>query len=148
MAAGRKPDLRVITSQSGKSLMQLVSTTFYRWGRPLQGDGGSRGIEDSRSRGSRSRGVEARGVEESRLEESRSRGVDNRPCSRLPSTCFPHATEAASFLRAAMRLRPASFPNLPELKAVVGIRGVREELGGREEETREEEVKGTGSQVL
>lgn len=67
--------------------------------------------------------------------------VDNRPCSRLPSTCFPHATEAASFLRAAMRLRPASFPNLPELKAVVAIRGVREELGGREEETGEEEVK-------
>ncbi|AWP15650.1 putative neurogenic locus notch -like protein 1-like [Scophthalmus maximus] len=45
--------------------------------------------------------------------------VDNRPCSRLPSTCFPYATEAASFLRAVMLLKPTSFPTLPELRAVV-----------------------------
>ncbi|XP_069393761.1 neurogenic locus notch homolog protein 1 [Paralichthys olivaceus] len=60
--------------------------------------------------------------------------VDNRPCVRLPSTCFPYATEAASFLRAAMLLKPTSLPTLPELKAVIGIRGVREEIGSREEE--------------
>lgn len=69
--------------------------------------------------------------------------VDNRPCSRLPSTCFPYATEAASFLRAVMLLKPGSFPTLPELKAVISIRGVREEIGSREEETVKEEVKGS-----
>nr|XP_057909961.1 neurogenic locus notch homolog protein 1 isoform X2 [Doryrhamphus excisus] len=67
--------------------------------------------------------------------------VDNRPCSRQPSTCFPHATEAASFLRAVMLLRPASYPALPELKSVIAIRGVQDEIGSREEETRREEVK-------
>ncbi|XP_035464635.1 neurogenic locus notch homolog protein 1 isoform X1 [Scophthalmus maximus] len=67
--------------------------------------------------------------------------VDNRPCSRLPSTCFPYATEAASFLRAVMLLKPTSFPTLPELRAVVGIIGVREEIGSREEETVKEAVK-------
>uniref|UniRef100_H3C9P5 LNR domain-containing protein n=1 Tax=Tetraodon nigroviridis TaxID=99883 RepID=H3C9P5_TETNG len=36
--------------------------------------------------------------------------VDNRPCSRLQTTCFPYATEAASFLRATTMLRPPSFP--------------------------------------
>ncbi|KAG7474383.1 neurogenic locus notch-like protein 1-like [Solea senegalensis] len=61
--------------------------------------------------------------------------VDNRPCSRLPSTCFPYATEVASFLRAVMILKPTSFPALPELKAVISIRGVREEIGSRKEET-------------
>ncbi|KAK9514273.1 hypothetical protein VZT92_027752 [Zoarces viviparus] len=66
--------------------------------------------------------------------------VDNRPCSRLLSTCFPYATEAASFLRAVMLLKPGVFPTLPELKAVVSIRGVREEIGSREEETVKEEV--------
>ena len=68
--------------------------------------------------------------------------VDNRPCARLPSTCFPHATEAASFLRAVMLLKPTSFPTLPELKAVINITAVREEIGSREEETVKEEVKG------
>ncbi|XP_060936938.1 neurogenic locus notch homolog protein 1 [Limanda limanda] len=67
--------------------------------------------------------------------------VDNRPCTRLPLTCFPVATEAASFLRAVMLLRPGSFPSLPELKAVVSIRGVREEIGSREVEPVKEEVK-------
>lgn len=67
--------------------------------------------------------------------------VDNRPCSRSPSTCFPYATEAASFLRAVMLLKPTSFPILPELKAIIGIRGVREEIGSREEETPKKEVK-------
>lgn len=65
--------------------------------------------------------------------------VDNRPCSRLPSTCFPFATEAASFLRAVMLLKPTTFPALSELKAIISIRGVREEVGSREEEM---EVKG------
>ncbi|XP_026173610.1 neurogenic locus notch homolog protein 1 isoform X2 [Mastacembelus armatus] len=67
--------------------------------------------------------------------------VDNRPCSRLPSTCFPYATEAASFLRAVMLLKPTSFPTLPELKAVINIRGVREEIGSREKEMVKKEVK-------
>lgn len=65
--------------------------------------------------------------------------VDNRPCSRLPSTCFPFATEAASFLRAVMLMKPSTFPALSELKAIISIRGVREEVGSREEEV---EVKG------
>ncbi|KAM9724402.1 uncharacterized protein notchl isoform 1-T2 [Menidia menidia] len=60
--------------------------------------------------------------------------VDNRPCSLAPSTCFPYATEAASFLRAAIRLQPPAFPVLPELTAVIGLRGLREEIGTREEE--------------
>ncbi|XP_056237861.1 neurogenic locus notch homolog protein 1 [Seriola aureovittata] len=64
-------------------------------------------------------------------------GVDNRPCS--PSTCFPSASEAASFLRAVMLLKPISFPALPELKAVIGIRGVDIRTG--EEETVKKEVK-------
>ncbi|XP_053288635.1 neurogenic locus notch homolog protein 1 [Pleuronectes platessa] len=67
--------------------------------------------------------------------------VDNRPCTRLPLTCFPVATEAASFLRAVMLLKPSSFPALPELKAVVSVRGVREEIGSREVEPVKEEVK-------
>ncbi|XP_053699991.1 neurogenic locus notch homolog protein 1 isoform X2 [Synchiropus splendidus] len=65
--------------------------------------------------------------------------VDNRPCSRVPSTCFPYATEAASFLRAMMS-KPAVFTTLPELKAVINIRGVREEIGSREEELDVKEV--------
>ncbi|XP_023140219.2 neurogenic locus notch homolog protein 1 [Amphiprion ocellaris] len=66
--------------------------------------------------------------------------VDNRPCSRLPSTCFPYATEAASFLHAVMMLKPTSFPALPELQAIISIRGVREEIGSREEEVVKKEV--------
>ncbi|XP_038132237.1 neurogenic locus notch homolog protein 1 [Cyprinodon tularosa] len=60
--------------------------------------------------------------------------VDNRPCSRSPSTCFPSATEAASFLNAVIMLKPSTFPALPELKAIIGIRGVQEEIGSREEQ--------------
>ncbi|XP_068179066.1 neurogenic locus notch homolog protein 1 [Antennarius striatus] len=66
--------------------------------------------------------------------------VDNRPCSRLASTCFPYATEAANFLRAVMLLRPPSFPTLPELMAIISIRGVQEEIGSRDEETVMKEV--------
>ncbi|XP_016893389.1 neurogenic locus notch homolog protein 1 isoform X2 [Cynoglossus semilaevis] len=66
--------------------------------------------------------------------------VDNRPCARLPSTCFPHAIQAASFLRAVLLLKPTSFPALPELKSVISIRGVREEIGNREEETLKQPV--------
>ncbi|KAF0031776.1 hypothetical protein F2P81_016331 [Scophthalmus maximus] len=40
-----------------------------------------------------------------------------------------------------MLLKPTSFPTLPELRAVVGIIGVREEIGSREEETVKEAVK-------
>uniref|UniRef100_A0A3Q0QXI3 Notch receptor, like n=1 Tax=Amphilophus citrinellus TaxID=61819 RepID=A0A3Q0QXI3_AMPCI len=60
--------------------------------------------------------------------------VDNRPCSHTTSTCFPYATEAANFLRAVRELNPPSFPSLSELEAVINIRGVREEIGSREEE--------------
>ncbi|XP_034552951.1 neurogenic locus notch homolog protein 1 isoform X2 [Notolabrus celidotus] len=67
--------------------------------------------------------------------------VDNRPCSRVPATCFPYATEAASFLRAIILLKPPSFHTRPELKAVISIRGVREEIGSREEDTEIKEVK-------
>ncbi|XP_077455389.1 uncharacterized protein notchl [Stigmatopora argus] len=63
--------------------------------------------------------------------------MDNRPCSRQPSTCFPHATEAASFLRAITSQGSipylAAYPPLPELKAVVAIRGVQDEIGARDE---------------
>lgn len=69
--------------------------------------------------------------------------VDNRPCSRPPSTCFPYATEAASFLRAVILLRPTLFSNFPELMAIIiSIRGVREEIGSRDGETEITEVKG------
>ncbi|XP_029927419.1 neurogenic locus notch homolog protein 1-like [Myripristis murdjan] len=67
--------------------------------------------------------------------------VDNRPCSRLPSTCFPHASEAGNFLRAVMSPKPRTLPSLPELKAIINIRGVREEIGSREEEKVEMETK-------
>ncbi|KAM3615052.1 uncharacterized protein V6R79_022791 [Siganus canaliculatus] len=67
--------------------------------------------------------------------------VDNRPCSRLPSTCFSHATEAASFLRAVIMLRPSMFPNLPERATIISIKGFQEEMGSREEETVITEVK-------
>ncbi|XP_056142048.1 neurogenic locus notch homolog protein 1 [Lampris incognitus] len=67
--------------------------------------------------------------------------VDNRPCSRLPSTCFPHATEAASFLRAVMSLRPATLASLPEMKAVISVIGVGDEIGARQEEKVEKEIK-------
>ncbi|CAN9514203.1 unnamed protein product [Ophioblennius macclurei] len=67
--------------------------------------------------------------------------VDNRPCSRPPSTCFPYTTEAASFLRAVLQLKPPTFPMAPELKAIISIRGVREEIGSREEEVVKQEVK-------
>ncbi|XP_013871831.1 neurogenic locus notch homolog protein 1 [Austrofundulus limnaeus] len=60
--------------------------------------------------------------------------VDNRPCSRLPSTCFPYATEAASFLRAVMLLKPSTFSTFAQLKTVISVRGVPEEIGSREEE--------------
>ncbi|KAM4580836.1 uncharacterized protein notchl [Odontesthes bonariensis] len=68
--------------------------------------------------------------------------VDNRPCSPSLSTCFPYATEAANFLRAVILLKPSTFPALPELKAIIGVRGVREEIGSREEE-KEAEVSAT-----
>ncbi|XP_062321373.1 neurogenic locus notch homolog protein 1 isoform X3 [Osmerus eperlanus] len=72
--------------------------------------------------------------------------VDNRPCSRhAPSTCFLHATEAASFLRAVMSLNRASLPFPPDLQAIVSVRGLREEIGGREEDTVEQETEATPS---
>lgn len=67
--------------------------------------------------------------------------VDNRPCTSVPYTCFPYATEAASFLRALLLLKPSSVSRLPELRAVISLRGVREEIGTREEETVTVEVK-------
>ncbi|KAM6967918.1 neurogenic locus notch homolog protein 1 [Aplochiton taeniatus] len=69
--------------------------------------------------------------------------VDNRPCSNVPLTCFNHATEAANLLHAMLLLKNASLPLLPELKAIIRVRGVREEIGVREEEKVEEETKAT-----
>ncbi|XP_029593160.1 uncharacterized protein LOC115176911 isoform X4 [Salmo trutta] len=71
--------------------------------------------------------------------------VDNRPCSRLPSTCFPYAIEAANFLRAATSLTRVSVPSHPELKAIISIRGVGEEIGGREEDPVEEKDETNGA---
>ncbi|XP_012733172.2 neurogenic locus notch homolog protein 1 isoform X2 [Fundulus heteroclitus] len=65
--------------------------------------------------------------------------VDNRACSRTPTTCFPYATEAASFLHAVIMLKPSTFPTLPELEGIIGIRGVQEEIGSREEQMEVEE---------
>ncbi len=60
--------------------------------------------------------------------------LDNRPCSRLPSTCFQYAIEAAHFLHAILAQNHASFPMIPEiLAAVIRVRGVDEEIGAREE---------------
>lgn len=60
--------------------------------------------------------------------------LDNRPCSRLPSTCFQYAIEAAHFLHAILAQNHASFPMIPEiLEAVISVRGVDEEIGDREE---------------
>ncbi|XP_061632255.1 neurogenic locus notch homolog protein 1 [Phyllopteryx taeniolatus] len=70
--------------------------------------------------------------------------VDNRPCSRQPYTCFPHATEAASFLRAATSRRSTAYLALPDLKAIIAIRGVQDEIGSRDEQegegTKKQEV--------
>ncbi|MEQ2287312.1 hypothetical protein AMECASPLE_011051 [Ameca splendens] len=65
--------------------------------------------------------------------------VDNRPCSRSPSTCFPYATEAGSFLHAVIMQKPSTFPTLPELSSIISIRGIQEEIGSREEQREVEE---------
>ncbi|XP_067303866.1 neurogenic locus notch homolog protein 1 [Pseudorasbora parva] len=60
--------------------------------------------------------------------------LDNRACSRLPSTCFPYAVEAAHFLRTVLALNHAPFPMIPEIQAaVISVHGVDEEIGAREE---------------
>ncbi|XP_051999900.1 neurogenic locus notch homolog protein 1-like [Xyrauchen texanus] len=60
--------------------------------------------------------------------------LDNRPCSRLPSTCFQYAIEAAHFLHAMLAQNHATFPMITEvLAAVISVRGVDEEIGVREE---------------
>ncbi|XP_042629136.1 neurogenic locus notch homolog protein 1-like [Cyprinus carpio] len=60
--------------------------------------------------------------------------LDNRPCSRLPSTCFQYAIEAAHFLNAILAQNHASFPMIQEIQAaVISVRGVDEEIGAREE---------------
>uniref|UniRef100_A0A3Q2P4J0 Notch receptor, like n=1 Tax=Fundulus heteroclitus TaxID=8078 RepID=A0A3Q2P4J0_FUNHE len=69
--------------------------------------------------------------------------VDNRACSRTPTTCFPYATEAASFLHAVIMLKPSTFPTLPELEGIIGIRGVQEEIGSREEPLKRDQEPGS-----
>ncbi|XP_070997014.1 neurogenic locus notch homolog protein 1-like isoform X4 [Oncorhynchus clarkii lewisi] len=71
--------------------------------------------------------------------------VDNRPCSSLPYTCFPYAIEAANFLRAATLSTRVSVPSHPELKAIISVRGVGEEIGGREEDPVEEKEETNGA---
>ncbi|KAJ8288035.1 hypothetical protein COCON_G00006940 [Conger conger] len=61
--------------------------------------------------------------------------IDNRPCSRLPSTCFQCATDAANFLRMLMTLEHTTYRQLPEIEPVIAVRGVSEELGEREKYT-------------
>ncbi|KAG7469617.1 hypothetical protein MATL_G00130560 [Megalops atlanticus] len=72
--------------------------------------------------------------------------VDNRPCSSLPSTCFPVATEAANFLHTMMTSKH-SQSSFPEVRAVIAVRGVTEELGERDVDTQEEEVNTTPSWI-
>ncbi|KAK7886585.1 hypothetical protein WMY93_026206 [Mugilogobius chulae] len=67
--------------------------------------------------------------------------VDNRPCSSAPSSCFPYTTEAASFLSAVLLLQPGIRATLPELQAVISLRGLREEVGSRDQESVSVEVK-------
>lgn len=70
--------------------------------------------------------------------------VDNRPCTRqAPSTCFPYATEVGNFLRAVMSLRRASLPFPPDLHSIMRVRGLREEIGGREEDEVQQETEAT-----
>ncbi|KAK7158370.1 hypothetical protein R3I93_009548 [Phoxinus phoxinus] len=60
--------------------------------------------------------------------------LDNRACSRPPSSCFQYAVEAAQFLRAVLALKPPPFPTIPEIQAaVISVRGVDEEIGARDE---------------
>ncbi|XP_073728646.1 uncharacterized protein notchl [Misgurnus anguillicaudatus] len=60
--------------------------------------------------------------------------LDNRPCSRFPSSCFQYAVEAAHFLRTVMAQNHLLFPMIPEIKeSVISVRGVDEEIGAREE---------------
>ncbi|XP_056331508.1 neurogenic locus notch homolog protein 1 [Danio aesculapii] len=60
--------------------------------------------------------------------------LDNRPCSRLLSTCFDYAAEAAHFLQAVLTQNQPSFPMIPEIQtAIISVRGVDEEIGAREE---------------
>ncbi|XP_066580044.1 neurogenic locus notch homolog protein 1 [Amia ocellicauda] len=67
--------------------------------------------------------------------------IDNRPCSQLPTSCFPSALLAAHFLHALMTSHKP--PRLPA--EVLAVMGVREELGKRGSEgEREAEVKTGG----
>lgn len=52
--------------------------------------------------------------------------VDNRPCSQVPFSCFPYASEAADFLNAMLDRAPAHIK--PEIQALIIIRGINKEI--------------------
>ncbi|KAF5888955.1 neurogenic locus notch protein 1-like, partial [Clarias magur] len=54
--------------------------------------------------------------------------VDNRPCSQLPFSCFPYASEAAGFLNAMLELNSAPAHIKPEIHALLSIRGIDKEI--------------------
>lgn len=58
--------------------------------------------------------------------------VDNRPCSQLPFSCFPYASEAADFLNAMLELNLAPAHIKPEIQVLIGIRGINKEITVRE----------------
>ncbi|XP_072548528.1 neurogenic locus notch homolog protein 1 isoform X2 [Salminus brasiliensis] len=71
--------------------------------------------------------------------------VDNRPCTHLPFTCFPYATEAADFLNAVVELRRAPAFIETEIQAIIGIRGIEKEITVRETTPEEPGVNHQGS---
>ncbi|XP_062841244.1 neurogenic locus notch homolog protein 1 [Trichomycterus rosablanca] len=58
--------------------------------------------------------------------------VDNRPCSKLPISCFPYASEAADFLNAMMELNLFPAYVRPEIQALIRIRGINKEISTTE----------------
>ncbi|XP_053468150.1 neurogenic locus notch homolog protein 1 isoform X1 [Ictalurus furcatus] len=63
--------------------------------------------------------------------------VDNRPCSQLPFSCFPYASEAADFLNAMLELNLAPAHIKPEIQVLIGIRGINKEITVRETPVKE-----------
>ncbi|KAL2084424.1 hypothetical protein ACEWY4_019942 [Coilia grayii] len=60
--------------------------------------------------------------------------VDNKPCKQQAEpTCFPFAQGAGRFLQARMAAGRTPSARLPDVEAVIQVRGVTEELGDRSE---------------
>ncbi|KAG9283744.1 hypothetical protein AMEX_G2546 [Astyanax mexicanus] len=71
--------------------------------------------------------------------------VDNRPCTRLPFTCFPYAIEAADFLNAVVQLGRAPAHVKPEIQTLISIRGIEKEITVKETAAEEQGVNDNGS---